>query len=164
MEVEITSDSGAFVARCTEWLNAVDAPYHSLLSIAYASIDGYASFVDTARFGILTSGSAIRGCWVQVRDGQLHIPSLDADAIEAVCKSLVEDDCNLTSVSGYKDSVCQFAEVWRARKGARLKRGTEWQLMYAEPPAVSAKNHRGHMRLAIDEDLELVRSWSEMYE
>lgn len=162
--VETTADPELFVSRCTNWLNTVDAPYHSILSIAYATIDGYASFAGTARFGMLSTNGEICGCWAQVRDGQLHIPLLGNDELDLVCASLFKEDYELRSVSGPTETVLKFCEAWQSETGKQLQAGTEWQLMSADPPLEPAEECRGYMRLAEAKDLERVRSWSALYE
>jgi predicted GNAT family acetyltransferase len=157
LEVRAHHDAGTFRSTVHDWF-AADPVRHTMALSVMTRILGPA--VDPAVAPVMVTAhedGELLAAVIRTPPWPLLVSGLPADLAKPVATELAHLDPELSGVIGPRESAEAFAEAWSATTGVSVHEvmaGRLYELAGLRPPAVA-----GGMRLALDDDLPLLRGW-----
>ncbi|HEV2778671.1 MAG TPA: GNAT family N-acetyltransferase [Actinophytocola sp.] len=162
MEVRVHTDPPEFWALARPIFAADPMRHTHGLSVIRRLVDAPNPDDEPATLLTLWDGDRIAGAAFRTPPWPVCVSAVPAEAMEATASALLELDPDLPGVSGPRDAAEPFAEMWAKLTGAAVKELVAmrlYRLGRLEPPAVP-----GHARLAMEEDLPLLGTWTREFQ
>ena len=162
--VECYGSVAAFLADAEPWLLAAEAEHNLLLSVARLLTTDDHPFGGPVFFATVKEGGRIIGCALCPPPDGLELGDLPPGGASLLVESVAVLHPRLATVSGSERAAREFAEAWVDAHGGSWRsqyRGRLFKLGAGEielPPPVS-----GGLRLAGEQDRELLASWALRY-
>ncbi|MEU6660571.1 GNAT family N-acetyltransferase [Streptomyces sp. NPDC046821] len=161
----LTGDADDFLARAGAYLRA-DPALHTVTLSVTASLreSGLAAYGARHQlFGVLYGPDGrVDGTFLWTEPFRLNISPLDRVQADALAVALQGREPS--GVFGPDDAAAAFADAWRARTGAGVRRAIEQRLFRLDEFTPPEPAPAGRPRVATTADLELVTRWRDDFD
>lgn len=159
MQIHRFTDPRLFLDRCEEWLLQSELQNSTILAIVHLLAKGKHPFGTPYYMATIETGDGLVGCAVRTPPDSLFLANVPVEAVPLLATDIATVYDSLPGVSGMEPEALAFATLWQKQRGDT---GTvnHWAWYSLEKVVQPSKPANGALRLADENDLELVREWA----
>lgn len=159
MQVRRFDDARAYLDRAESWLLAQEAEHGLFIGVANALL-GPHRFGSPVYLATLEDRDRVVGCAFRTPPFHAALTRLPSRAVPPLVDDMLGVYGTLPGVQGPRREANEFADAWCRRTGCRCTVAFQLRMHALTRVKFPARLPAGRLRPAVEEDLDLVRTWA----